>query len=397
MTMSLLRVQGRDPGMGRVLGLDIGGANLKAATVPSGAVRSEAFDLWRAPAELAGRLGRLAADLLAGRPAPVWAVTMTAELCDCFATKREGVEAVLDAVAEAARSVHSRQVAGLPPTGRDRPGPEVRVWLTDGTFTDIAGARAAWESAAASNWSALATVVAATMPEGDGLLLDIGSTTADIVPMRGGRHVALGRTDATRLRHGELLYTGVVRTPVCAVCPTLPWRGADVPVAAELFATMRDVWMLAGDLPEDPADTRTADGRPATKAMAAARLARMLCLDGGQLGPGELDAMVAAAADRQVASLVAAMRLCLRQEDADPPAPTRVVLSGSGEFLGRRVVGRAVREGVLPAGAEATSLSTLWGPDRSNVAPAHAVAVLAADRRPSACGNSANGDVGTAS
>src|SRR5256885_9284124 len=49
------------------------------------------------------------------------------------------------------------------------------------------------------------------------LLLDTGSTTTDIIPMINGVPVPVGRTDPHRLGTGELVYTGVRRTPVCAV------------------------------------------------------------------------------------------------------------------------------------------------------------------------------------
>src|SRR5262245_12683386 len=99
-----------------VLGLDIGGANLKAAHV-RGSARSIPFALWKSPGGLANALRQLLAcfshfDLLA--------VTMTGELCDCFETKTQGVEAILDAVVVAS------------------PGVPIRVWQTTGRFTDPA-------------------------------------------------------------------------------------------------------------------------------------------------------------------------------------------------------------------------------------------------------------------
>ena len=61
------------------------------------------------------------------------------------------------------------------------------------------------------------------------------------------------------------------RTPLCAVL------GAGV--AAEFFATTLDVNLVQGRIKEDPTDTNTADGRPASRTAAHARLARMLCAD----------------------------------------------------------------------------------------------------------------------
>jgi len=48
--------------------------------------------------------------------------------------------------------------------------------------------------------------------------------------------MARGRTDVERLREGELVYTGALRTPVEAVAPTVPVRGHETGVSAEGFA-----------------------------------------------------------------------------------------------------------------------------------------------------------------
>ena len=72
---------------------------------------------------------------------------------------------------------------------------------------------------------------------------------------------------------GELLYTGVVRTPVMAVAQTAPFSGRMQRIAAERFATMADVWRLTGDLPGDADPYPTADqrGKSATRERGAAR------------------------------------------------------------------------------------------------------------------------------
>src|SRR5207248_885359 len=239
-----------------ILGLDVGGANLKAATPDKRAV-SVPFALWkqpdRLPAALAGLVGRFPdADELA--------VTMTGELCDCFETKREGVNAILNAVLNVSRS---------------RP---IHVWSTDGVFVDTEEARRHHLKVASANWHALATLAGQYVPKGRAILLDVGSTTTDIIPILDGVPIPEGKTDYDRIFSRELLYTGVRRTPVCAI---LGWNGA-----AELFATTLDVYLTLGMIPENPTDTDTADGRPATKANARTRLSRMFCGD-PETVPGE--------------------------------------------------------------------------------------------------------------
>src|SRR4051812_47048682 len=79
------------------LGLDIGGANLKAAH-SDGSARTVPFALWKHPERLADELRQLSATMPAYQRV---GVTMTGELCDCFATKSDGVRAILQAVNDA--------------------------------------------------------------------------------------------------------------------------------------------------------------------------------------------------------------------------------------------------------------------------------------------------------
>ena len=135
----------------------------------------------------------------------------------------------------------------------------------DGQFHLIAAILENPLLAAASNWLALATIAARLVGQGGGLLIDVGSTTTDIIPLIDGNPAPRGRTDTERLGSGELVYTGVRRTPVCALADRLPFGGVPTGLAAELFATTHDVYLTLGALPEKPDDTDTADGRPATR------------------------------------------------------------------------------------------------------------------------------------
>jgi probable H4MPT-linked C1 transfer pathway protein len=202
------------------------------------------------------------------------------------------------------------------------------------------------------------------------LLVDIGSTTCDLIPLQGGQPATRGKNDPDRLANSELVYTGVVRSPVCAVVAMLRWRKAVCPVAQELFATTLDAYLTLGDLPEEPNNCQTADGRPATREFARDRLARMICADREMFD--EQDAQSAAQAIRQAQELrvVTAMRNVLKRLS---PSLAAVVISGMGEFLARRVIAQAGYTGSI------VSLAETLGPEVSRVAPAHALAVLAAE------------------
>jgi hypothetical protein len=342
-----------------VVGWDIGGANLKQST-SDGRAWSTPFELWRHPDRLADHLRSMLARVEASPEAV--AVTMTGELADCFATKAEGVAAILKAAQEAAA------------------GCILAVWSTDGTFLDAAAARAMPLKVAAANWHALATWTARWLPAVEtesgptcGLLIDIGSTTTDIIPLIDGRPAARGLTDPERLQSGELLYTGVRRTPLAAILSNVAWRGCSTPVAAEWFATTYDVYLLLGELPEDEQDRYTANGRPATKAAAHDRLARMLCADRWDI-PFHEALLLARQWAREQERLIAG---CVRRVVNRLPGHCQaLILSGSGEFLARRVI----REVSELDGVESISLTQRLGAAVAASSAAAAVASLLAEQ-----------------
>ena len=135
---------------------------------------------------------------------------------------------------------------------------------------------------ASANWHASAALLAQSFP--DGLFVDAGTTTTDLIPLKSGAPAALGYTDGERLAEGELVYTGVVRTPVMAVARTAPFKGRTQRIAAERFATMADVWRLMGELPADADPYPAADLRGKSAEESAARLARMLGRDASEAG-----------------------------------------------------------------------------------------------------------------
>jgi probable H4MPT-linked C1 transfer pathway protein len=301
------------------------------------------------------------AELLAvAPPAAGLAVTMTGELADCFATKREGVQAILDAVEAAARRHGTSRLA-------------VRVYLTSGRLAAVEVARCDALRAAASNWHALARYVGRLAPHGTALLIDVGSTTTDLIPLVDGSPAPAGLTDPERLVSSELVYTGVQRSPVCALVNELPWRGAMCPVAQELFATTWDAYVTLGELPEEPENTCTADGRPATRTAARDRLARMICADRETFSMDDAVAAAQRVREAQLSLLVSAAQRVIAKV---PPPCNTVIVSGAGEFLAREL---AVR---VAATARRVSLVEQIGPGPSACAPAHALAVLAGEESP---------------
>jgi (4-(4-[2-(gamma-L-glutamylamino)ethyl]phenoxymethyl)furan-2-yl)methanamine synthase len=294
------------------IGLDVGGANTKAAMVDGdGRARivSEPFEVWREPDAMAGVIadvvGRFGFD-----DAPV-AMTTTAELVDVFASKREGVLHVLEAAAEA------------------MPDRVLRVMTTDGELVGLEAARARPLSCAAANWVATALFLGRGLP--DAILLDCGGTTTDVIPIVAGEIAARGRTDVERLLAGELVYTGALRTNIAAVLTEVPIGGKPCPVSSELFAITADAHLLRGRLEPEQCTCTFPDNRGTRPQEVRARLARVVCADPDQLAEGDLEAIALAVEEAQLDAISGALaRVASRL-----PAQVPVVAVGVGAFLAR--------------------------------------------------------------
>jgi probable H4MPT-linked C1 transfer pathway protein len=271
---------------------------------------------------------------------------MTAELSQAFRTKREGVAFVLDAM----ESVF--------------PSDRLHVYTVPGEFVSPGVARSRSLEVAASNWSATARWVAGRNPTC--MLIDVGTTTTDLIPIIEGEVMAEGSTDPDRLRTGEMVYTGALRTPAEAVATRVPLRHGTSGVSAEGFALMGDVHVWLGRL--DPKDytSPTPDGRPTTREYAGERLARVVCGDREMLDD-QMIGRIATALARAQRDLVVGALLRLRRQH---PLIETAVVAGLGEFIGT--------EAAECAGLKVVSLADQLGA-AAITAPAVAVASLLRD------------------
>jgi (4-(4-[2-(gamma-L-glutamylamino)ethyl]phenoxymethyl)furan-2-yl)methanamine synthase len=330
-----------------VIALDIGGAAIKAAD-GAGWTRAEPFAMWREWE----RLPEALAAIIDGRGGHAVVATMTGEIADCFADRRTGVAHIVGALEAAAAACGC---------------PAPRYYRTDGRLVAAAAALAEPLAIAAANWHAVARL-AASLGAARGVVIDVGSTTTDIVPVADGRPVPRAFSDADRMTAGELAYTGVERTPLPAIVRRLPHGPLHRPVASERFAESRDAWLLLGALDESPTSCDTADAAPFTRAASCVRLARSILVEPAEFSPADAHraaAWVAEAQARQVArSIDRVARACGWR-------PEVVVISGHGERLAGMAVDR------LGWQVERVSLPERLGRDVSRSAPAHALALIA--------------------
>lgn len=338
-----------------VVGWDIGGANVKAAClsiehgrIQSLRVASQPFEIWRAKDRLPQVLQASLAAVLPDQLPVAHAVTMTAELSDVFATKREGVQFVFDSLQSAF------------------PAAEIYALNLTGQFEQLAVAQSHPLDFAAANWVASASWLARQYP--DCLLIDVGSTTTDIIPILDGKLAAFGRTDLERLAAGELVYTGLLRTNLAAIVQSVPLQGRICRVASEYFAISADIHLVLGHISPPDYVCPTPDGRAPTVDSARARLARLVCADTEQLSPTEIDTLAAHIYLQQVRQIEDGLSQTLSRLPALRTFP--VLALGSGAFLAAQAAHHL--------GLQTQSLPADWIQPDSSLAPGDAAPCVAA-------------------
>ncbi len=290
-----------------VVGWDIGGAHLKAVLLNDEGEIVQILQLpcplWRGLPELESAIQKVLRAFKIAPSEALHAITMTGELVDLFENRHAGVLAISTVAAKLL-------------------GKDTLFYAANSGFVALEGVSTNAALIASTNWHASASALA--MHVGDALLIDIGSTTTDIIPIVHGAVALETLSDAARLQNDTLVYTGVVRTPIMALAQKLPFEAGISNVAAEYFATMADVYRLTGELTTD--DAETADGKGKTQLESARRLARMI---GRDVESHSLDAWKTFANTCKSAQLEQIKTAVLKQLKPN----MTIISAGAGSFL----------------------------------------------------------------
>lgn len=344
------------PSDAALIGWDIGGAHVKAARIDGGRVSGVvqvACPLWQGLDKLDAAVAEALAALGA---APRHAITMTGEMTDLFDARADGV-------------------AGIAQRMRSALSGDITLYAGRAGWAEVDDARVRADDIASANWLATAAWIATRLPQA--LLADVGSTTSDLIVIDGGV-ATTSRSDADRLISGELVYAGVVRTPLMALAPAVDFKSRRHRLMAEYFATTADVWRLLGALPEHADQYPAADGGAKTAEASARRLARMI---GRDLAEGSMDdwrALASAFAEAQLDALVDACSALPGIAALAPDAP--VVCAGAGRFVAARLA-RALGRPAVTLGELLADLAPDCADEATTCAPAVAVALLAEGER----------------
>lgn len=303
-------------------GWDIGGAHLKLAIVNSSGRISKVIQfpspLWLGLHHLDQAIADAAEHLPAGNNIQ-HAITMTAELADIFESRRTGVVKIVSRFTK-------------------RFGDHIKVYAGQSGFLNPSSVEKHVEEISSANWYAPASYAARKLD--NGVLIDIGSTTTDIIPFQSGRCSQRGNTDQERMQYNELVYTGIIRTPVMAIVNRVPYKGEWQSVAAECFSTMADVYRLTGELNEDDDMMVPADGAEKTTGASIKRLARMMGTDSVKEGDNkEWRNMAIYIAEQQLHQILQALFRVLSGKLFTHHTP--IIGAGCGRFLVKKLAQRA--------------------------------------------------------
>ena len=318
----------------KVAGFDIGGANTDLAVIDfdGDEIKNIEVDfaylpMWSNNDDLSKVLVELIENICPVDEIDAVGISMTAELVDAYDTKKDGV---LDVVAKCEQTF-------------DCPIAYVGI---DGMMSNEEIEKTPLKAAAA-NW--IATAQIATLISDDCIFIDTGSTTTDIIPIKGGNECAIGKSDFDRSATGELVYTGTLRTNLASFLDKVELNGKEYRVASELFAQTADVYTVLDLIGEDDYICDTFDG---------------VCADLEMLSMDEIVEMCKFIHQKQVEQIADGLKQVHETQNLD-----LIVTTG----LGKDILDKKAAELL---GLEVKSMGDILTDDECTVAPAVGTAVM---------------------
>lgn len=221
-------------------------------------------------------------------------VSITAELADCYMTKKEGV---LDITSKVMDTFTDEDVYFVTFDGLKE-----YDYVKDNPLC-----------AAAANWVGTANVIKQIRP--DCIFMDMGTTTTDIIPIKDGILASSGFSDTQRLGSGELVYTGLLRTNVATIVDSVVVNGVKTSVSSELFTTTADVNMVLGNITSNEYSTPTADGKDKTLYASKNRLSRLVCGDIDTVSDDDIVSIANEIYEKQVNQVAMALEKVIKRTD----------------------------------------------------------------------------------
>ncbi|TXT57191.1 MAG: putative (4-{4-[2-(gamma-L-glutamylamino)ethyl]phenoxymethyl}furan-2-yl)methanamine synthase [Promethearchaeota archaeon] len=318
-----------------ILGLDIGGANTKAALLKFSNEKLktshssiEYFPFWeKSIEEISGMLKRIIKSLVLNNQYKMddiahISVTITAELSDAFQTKKEGITTIIKALKKTFNPSKLRFIS------------------TENIYFSVNQAEMNPYKIAAANWVSTALFLGYYIK--NCILVDAGSTTIDVIPIKDSTPIPIGKTDVKRLMNHELIYTGGLRATIPSITHFVPYKNKKIRISFEKFALVSDVHRILGNISEVEYINDTADNRSKSIDDCYARLARTVCLDSDLVSEEDLDRIAEYVYKKQVdiilKEFVDFMDLLCDREPVFKEDPLFIITGLSANFLIRKAL-----------------------------------------------------------
>lgn len=332
----------------KIAGFDIGGANTDVGIIEFNEENNEIeniitdfkyLPMWYKNNELSSSL----LELLGSQKDNIDAIgiSMTAELVDAYTTKKEGV---IDIATKS-------QILDKP-----------LAFVSLNGMINMESLKKDPLSVAAANWIATSQIAAEISP--NSILLDTGSTTTDIIPIKNGKQCAKGRTDFERLAHGELVYTGTLRTNISSFVDKIEFKDKTYRVSSELFAISADIHNILKNITLDDYTCDTPDGSGKSIKESMLRISRVLCADLDILNPDDVIEISKQMYQKQIDSIAEALKEVAYRENLDT-----VIVTGLGMDV---LAAKAVEK----AGLKCIRMGDYFTQEECTVAPAIGTALL---------------------
>ena len=313
-----------------ILGLDIGGANTKAALLEfdngiiiKASSSIEYFPFWeKTIKDIPEMLSRVTNALLNQNnlnldEVKYFAITITCELSDAFQTKKEGINRTIDALTQIL------------------PRKKLFFMSTDEIYLSEKEARENYLKVSAANWVSTALFLGKINP--NCILIDSGSTTIDIIPIKEGKPISKGKTDVDRLKHHELIYTGGLRATIPSITHEVPYNDSLIQISFEKFALVSDVHRILNNITERQYINETADNRTTSLEDCYSRLARIICADKDMLTIEELKKIAEYIYEKQLNLIAVEIKSFLNELELREPdivkEPKFVITGLSADYL----------------------------------------------------------------
>ena len=240
------------------LGWDVGGAHTKlSVTKPN----SSSFHIYRChlweSLDLLSKLVNSVCSKYNKRFNIINVITMSGEMSDIFESRDQGVKNILNIFKSS--------------------GDENYVFSSKKPFFLKLKAITNTKSVSSMNWLATAKFLETCV--NNAIAVDIGSTTTDIIIIKNGVCKNVGYDDFSRLSHSELIYTGILRTPLFAVTNQITNSKHRFPVIPEYFSNMSDIYRIMSDIDSRKDYSDSCDHRGKTYMNSLIRFARSLGFD----------------------------------------------------------------------------------------------------------------------